>query len=403
MSGARRPGRNHLFVPGPTNVPDRVLRAMHVPMEDHRSSDFPKLTLPLYERMRKIFKTKDGQVIMFPSSGTGAWEAALTNTRAPGDKVLIARFGQFSHLWGELAKRHGLDVIVQEEEWGTGANPDRIEEALRADKNHEIKGVLVVHNETATGVTSDVAAVRRALDAAKHPALLYVDGVSSIGSIDFRFDEWGVDLAITGSQKGLMLPAGLGIVCASKKAIAAIKDDNCRRAYFDLNDQIKANANGYFPYTPALPLLYGLREALEILDEEGLENVFARHHHLAGGARAAVGAWGLKLCAKAPKWHSDTVSAIMVPAGFNGADVIDVAYKRYNLALGAGLSQVAGKLFRIGHLGDLNELMLLGAIAGAEMAMRDTGIEVELGSGVGAAQEHFHGGMQAKVKQVAAE
>jgi alanine-glyoxylate transaminase / serine-glyoxylate transaminase / serine-pyruvate transaminase len=403
MSGARRPGRNHLFVPGPTNVPDRVLRAMHVPMEDHRSSDFPKLTLPIYERMKKIFKTKDGQVIIFPSSGTGAWEAALTNTRAPGDKVLIARFGQFSHLWGELAKRHGLDVIVQEEEWGTGANPDRIEEALRADKNHEIKGVLVVHNETATGVTSDVAAVRRALDAAKHPSLLYVDGVSSIGSIDFRFDEWGVDLAITGSQKGLMLPAGLGIVCASKKAIAAIKDDNCRRAYFDLNDQIKANATGYFPYTPALPLLYGLREALDILDEEGLENVFARHHHLAGGARAAVGAWGLKLCAKASKWHSDTVSAIMVPAGFNGADVIDVAYKRYNLALGAGLSQVAGKLFRIGHLGDLNELMLLGAIAGAEMAMRDTGIEVELASGVGAAQEHFRGGMQAKVKQVAAE
>jgi alanine-glyoxylate transaminase / serine-glyoxylate transaminase / serine-pyruvate transaminase len=403
MSGARRPGRNHLFVPGPTNVPDRVLRAMHVPMEDHRSSDFPKLTLPLYERMRKIFKTKDGQVIIFPSSGTGAWEAALTNTRAPGDKVLIARFGQFSHLWGELAKRHGLDVIVQEEEWGTGANPDRIEEALRADKTHEIKGVLVVHNETATGVTSDVAAVRRALDAAKHPALLYVDGVSSIGSIDFRFDEWGVDLAITGSQKGLMLPAGLGIVCVSKKAIAAIKDGNCRRAYFDLNDQTKANATGYFPYTPALPMLYGLREALDILDEEGIENVFARHHHLAGGARAAVGAWGLKLCAKAPKWYSHTVSAIMVPAGFNGADVIDVAYRRYNLALGAGLSQVAGKLFRIGHLGDLNELMLLAAIAGAEMAMRDTGIEVELGSGVGAAQAHFRGGMQAKAKQVAAE
>jgi alanine-glyoxylate transaminase/serine-glyoxylate transaminase/serine-pyruvate transaminase len=200
-----------------------------------------------------------------------------------------------------------------------------------------------------------------------------------------------------------MLPAGLGIVCVSKKAIAAIKDGNCRRAYFDLNDQIKANATGYFPYTPALPMLYGLREALDILDEEGLENVFARHHHLAGGARAAVGAWGLKLCAKAPKWNSNTVSAILVPAGFNGADVIDVAYRRYNLALGAGLSQVAGKLFRIGHLGDLNELMLLGAIAGAEMAMRDTGIEVEPGSGVVAAQAHFRGGMQAKVKQVAAE
>jgi alanine-glyoxylate transaminase/serine-glyoxylate transaminase/serine-pyruvate transaminase len=317
--------------------------------------------------------------------------------------VLIARFGQFSHLWGELAKRHGLDVIVQDEEWGTGANPERIEQALRADKAHEIKGVLVVHNETATGVTSNVAAVRRALDAAKHPALLYVDGVSSIASIDFRFDDWGVDLAITGSQKGLMLPAGLGIVCASKRALAAMKDGNCRHAYFDLGDQIKANANGYFPYTPALPMLHGLREALAILEEEGLENVFARHHRLAKGARAAVKAWGLKLCAKEPKWHSDTVTAIMVPPGFNGADVIDIAYRRYNLALGAGLSQVAGKLFRIGHLGDLNELMLLGAIAGAEMAMRDTGIDVELGSGVAAAQAEFRDGMQAKIKQVAAE
>jgi alanine-glyoxylate transaminase/serine-glyoxylate transaminase/serine-pyruvate transaminase len=390
-------------VPGPTNTPDRILRAMHIAMEDHRSPDFPKLTLPLFEDMKKIFKTKDGQVFIYPSSGTGAWESALTNTRSPGDKMLAARFGQFSHLWIDLATRHGLNVTVQEEEWGTGASPEHIEEALRADKNHEIKGVMVVHNETATGVTSDIAAVRRAMDAAKHPALLYVDGVSSIASLDFRFDEWGVDLAITGSQKGLMLPAGLGIVCASKKALAAIKDGNCRHAYFDLNDQIKANASGYFPYTPALPMLYGLREALDILDEEGLENVFARHHHLAGGARAAVGAWGLKLCAKAPKWHSDTVSAILVPAGFNGADVIDVAYRRYNLALGAGLSQVAGKLFRIGHLGDLNELMLISAIAGAEMAMRDTGIEVELGSGVGAAQSHFRGGMHAKVKQVAAE
>ena len=403
MAGARRPGRNFLFVPGPTNVPDRILRAMHIAMEDHRSSDFPKLTLPLFEDLKKIFKTKDGQVVIYPSSGTGAWESALTNTRSPGDKLLAARFGQFSHLWIDLARRHGLEVIVQEEEWGTGVHPERIEEALREDKSHEIKGVMVVHNETATGVTSDVAAVRRAMDAANHPALLYVDGVSSIASIDFRMDEWGVDLAITGSQKGLMLPAGLGIVCVSKKAFAAMKDGNLKRCYFDFTDHMKANATGYFPYTPALPLLYGLREALDILDEEGLENVFARHTHLAGGARAAVEAWGLKLCAKEPKWHSDTVTAIMVPAGFNGADVIDIAYKRYNLALGAGLSQVAGKLFRIGHLGDLNELMLLGGIAGAEMAMCDTGIEVELGSGVAAAQAHFRGGMQAKIKQVAAE
>jgi alanine-glyoxylate transaminase / serine-glyoxylate transaminase / serine-pyruvate transaminase len=404
MAGARKPGRNFLFVPGPTNVPDRILRAMHIAMEDHRSSDFPKLTLPLFEDLKKIFKTHEGQVVVYPSSGTGAWEAALTNTRSPGDKLLAARFGQFSSLWIELARRHELEVIVQEEEWGTGVHPDNIEEALREDKNHEIKGVMVVHNETATGVTSDVAAVRRAMDAANHPALLYVDGVSSIASIDFRFDEWRVDLAITGSQKGLMLPAGLGIVCASQKALAAMKDAKCRRAYFEFGDHMKANATGYFPYTPVLPLLHALRESLAMLEEEGLEYVFARHRHLANGTRAAVEAWGLKLCAKEPKWHSDTVSAIMVPRGFNGAEVIDRAYRRYNLALGAGLSQMAGKLFRIGHLGDLNELMLLGAISGAEMAMNDIGIEVELGSGVAAAQAEFRGGAIAREQQkVAAE
>ena len=404
MAGARRPGRNFLFVPGPTNVPDRILRAMHIAMEDHRSSDFPKLTLPLFEDLKKIFKTREGQVVVYPSSGTGAWEAALTNTRSPGDKLLAARFGQFSSLWIELARRHGLEVIVQEEEWGTGVHPDKIEEALREDKNHEIKGVMVVHNETATGVTSDVAAVRRAMDAANHPALLYVDGVSSIASIDFRFDEWRVDLAIAGSQKGLMLPAGLGIVCASQKALTAMKDAKCRRAYFEFGDHVKANATGYFPYTPALPLLHGLRESLAMLEEEGLENVSVRPRHLANGTRAAVEAWDLKLCAKEPKWHSDTVSAIMVPRGVNGAEVIDRAYRRYNLALGAGLSQMAGKLFRIGHLGDLNELMLLGAISGAEMAMNDIGIEVELGSGVAAAQAEFRGAAIAREQQkVAAE
>ena len=403
MAGARRPGRNFLFVTGPTNVPERILRAMHVPMEDHRSPDFPKLTLPLYDDMKKVFQTKEGRVIIYPSSGTGAWESSLTNTCSPGDKLLASRFGQFSHLWIDLARRHGLEVIVQEEEWGTGASPERIEEALRADKSHEIKGVMVVHNETATGVTSDVAAVRRAIDAANHPALLYVDGVSSIASIDFRFDEWGVDLAITGSQKGMMLPAGLGIVCISQKALARTKDATCTKAYFDFADHLKTNPTGYFPYTPALPLLYGLRESLAVLFEEGLDNVFARHHTLAEGTRAAVKAWGLSLCAKEPKWQSDTVSAIMVPEGFNGADVIDRAYRRYNLALGAGLSQMAGKLFRIGHLGDLNELMLLGAISGAEMSMRDVGIEVEPGSGVAAAQETFRGAQGLGERRLAAE
>ena len=382
-------GRNFLFVPGPTNIPDRVLRAMHVAMEDHRSSKFPELTLSLFEDLKKVFKTEKGKVFIFPSSGTGGWEAALTNTLNPGDKLVMSRFGQFSHLWIDMAQRLGFDVHVFECEWGEGAPPDKIEEVLRADKEHKIKGVCVVHNETATGVTSDIGAVRRAMDNAKHPAMLYVDGVSSLASIDFRMDEWRVDLAISGSQKGLMLPAGLGVVCASPRAIEASASAKFPRCYFDFSDMIKANNTGYFPYTPSLPLLYGMREALDVLFEEGLENVFARHHRLAEGVRAAVKAWGLKLCAKEPKWYSDTVTAILVPEGINGAHVIDVAFRRYNLALGAGLSKVAGKVFRIGHLGDLNELMLLGAIGGAEMAMADVGIDVKLGSGVGAAAEYY--------------
>jgi alanine-glyoxylate transaminase / serine-glyoxylate transaminase / serine-pyruvate transaminase len=384
-------GRNFLFVPGPTNVPDRVLRAMHRAMEDHRSSAFPALASGVLQDVKQVFRSTAGQAFIFPATGTGGWEAALSNTLSPDDRVLASRYGQFSHLWIDLAQRIGLRVDILDVEWGEGAPLDRIEEALTADKAHEIKGVLVVHNETATGVTSDVAGVRRAMDRAKHPALLYVDGVSSIGSIDFRMDDWGVDLAVTGSQKGLMLPAGLGIVCASPKALARREQAKCARVFFDFGDMIKANATGYFPYTPSLPLLYGLRESIDMLNEEGLDNVYARHHRLAEGVRAAVKAWGLELCARAPKWHSDTVSAIMVPSGFNGADVIDVAFRRYDLALGAGLARMAGKLFRIGHLGDLNELMLLGALAGSEMAMRDVGIKVTPGSGVAAAAEFYRG------------
>jgi alanine-glyoxylate transaminase / serine-glyoxylate transaminase / serine-pyruvate transaminase len=382
-------GRNFLFVPGPTNVPDRVLRAMHRAMEDHRSSDFPALAAPVLEDLKKIFKTTSGQAFIFPSSGTGAWEAALSNTLSPGDKVLASRFGMFSHLWIDMAQRIGLQVDVIDVEWGEGAPVEQYQEALAADNGHAIKAVLFTHNETATGVTSDVAAIRHALQETRHPALLMVDGVSSIGSIDFQMDEWGVDLAVTGSQKGLMLPAGLGIVCASQKALALYDSAKLPRVFFDFGDMRKQNVTGYFPYTPSLPLLYGLRESLAMLMEEGLENVFARHHRLAEGTRRAIDAWGLKLCARSPKWHSDTVSAIMVPAGFNGAEVIDVAYRRYNLALGAGLARMAGKLFRIGHLGDLNELMLMGALAGAEMAMRDVGIKVAPGSGVAAAGEYW--------------
>ncbi len=382
-------GRNFLFVPGPTNVPDRVLRAMVVAMEDHRSSKFPELTRTLFSDLKKVFRTTGGQAFIFPSTGTGAWEAALCNTLSPGDKVLAPRFGQFSHLWIDMMKRLGLDVDVIEVEWGEGAPVELIAEKLAADKAHEIKGVMVVHNETATGVTSDIGAVRKAMDAAGHPALLYVDAVSSLGSIDFQMSDWGVDLAITGSQKGLMLPAGLGIVCASDKALALTKDARCRRVFFDFGDMQRANADGYFPYTPALPLLYGLRESLNIIFAEGLDNVIDRHTLLAEGVREAVAAWGLTTCCKEPRWNSNTVTAVMVPPGINGAHVIDVAFRRYNLALGAGLSQMAGKLFRIGHLGDLNELMLLGALAGAEMAMADVGVPIELGSGVAAAQNHW--------------
>jgi alanine-glyoxylate transaminase/serine-glyoxylate transaminase/serine-pyruvate transaminase len=358
-------------------------------MEDHRSSDFPALAAPIFEDLKKVFKTTSGQPFLFPASGTGAWEASLSNTLSPGDRVLAARFGMFSHLWIDMAQRLGLDVEVLDAEWGEGAPIERYQEALAADSSHRIKAVLFTHNETATGVTSDVAGIRRALNETRHPALLMVDGVSSIASIDFRMDEWGVDLAVTGSQKGFMLPAGLGIVCASQKALGLYEQARLPRVFFDFGDMMKANATGYFPYTPSIPMLYGLKESVAMLLEEGLENVFARHHRLAEGTRLAVKAWGLELCARAPKWNSDTVTAIMVPPGINGAEVIDVAYRRYNLALGAGLARMAGRLFRIGHLGDLNELMLLGALAGAEMAMRDVGIKVTPGSGVAAAQEYW--------------
>ncbi|HUJ00891.1 MAG TPA: aminotransferase class V-fold PLP-dependent enzyme [Usitatibacter sp.] len=387
-------GRNFLFVPGPTNVPDRILRSMMVAMEDHRSSAFPELARGLFPQLKQLFRCAEGEVFVFPATGTGAWEASLANTLSPGDKVLAPRFGQFSHLWIDMMQRLGLDVEVIDVEWGTGAPEDLIAAALRADREHRIKGVMVVHNETATGVTSDIAGVRRAMDDAKHPALLYVDAVSSLASIDFRFSEWRVDLAVTGSQKGLMMPAGLGIVCASPRAIEAEKSARLARVFFSFADMRRANVDGYFPYTPSLPLLYGLRESLAMLLEEGLPNVLARHARLASGVREAVKAWGLTTCCRAPRWHSNTVTAVVVPQHVNAARVIDTAFRRYDLALGAGLSKVAGKVFRIGHLGDLNELMLLGALGGVEMAMQDNGIEIVPGSGVAAAQAVWRGKRQ---------
>jgi alanine-glyoxylate transaminase/serine-glyoxylate transaminase/serine-pyruvate transaminase len=379
-------GRNFLFVPGPTNVPDRILRAMAVPMEDHRSSAFPELTLRCLADLKQIFKTTSGAPILFPSSGTGCWEAALTNCLDPGDCVLAARFGQFTHLWIDMCGRLGFEAKVLEVEWGEGAPVDRYRAALEADRNRSIKAVLVCQNETATGVASDVAAIRRALDDTRHPALLFVDAVSALASVDFRMDEWGVDVCVSGSQKGLMLPAGMGVTCVSEKALAAAKTARSPRCYFDYRDMVAANATGYFPYTPSIPMLHGLRESLQMLLEEGLENVFYRHSYIAGGVRAAiVEGWKLTLCARAPEWYSDTVSAVMVPPGIDDAAIVARAVTRYNLALGAGLSRVAGKLFRIGHLGDSNELMLMAALAGAEMAMLDCGVRIEAGSGVAAA------------------
>ena len=382
-------GRTALFIPGPTNMPDAVRLAMDIPLEDQRAPDFPAFTLGLFQDLKKIFKTRAGQVFIFPASGTGGWEAAITNTLSPGDKVLAARIGQFSHLWIDLCQRHGLDTEVLDVEWGEGTPVERFAERLAADTAHEIKAVLVCHNETATGVTSDIAAIRKALDAAGHPALLYVDGVSSVACIDFRMDEWGVDLCVSGSQKGFMLPTGLAIVAASPKALAATRTAQCRRCFFDFADMIRTNKDGYFPYTPATTLLRGLRASIDMLLAEGLENVFHRHHRLAEGVRKAVAAWDLQLCAKHPRWYSDTVSAIRVPTGFDANEVVKHAYQNYRLSLGVGLSKVAGKVFRIGHLGSLNELMVLTALAGAEMALRDSGIPLAFGSGVGAAQEHF--------------
>ncbi len=380
----------HLFIPGPTNIPDEVRMAMNVPMIDMRSPEFPKFTLPLFEDLKKVFKMKDGRVFVFPSSGTGAWESAIQNTLSPGDKVLMSRFGQFSLLWVDMAERLGLKVELCDEEWGTGVPLEKYADILAKDKNHEIKAVFATHNETATGVTSDIAGVRKALDAAKHPALLFVDGVSAVGSLDMRMGEWGVDCCVSGSQKGFMLPTGLGILAVSQKALDANKQaGRMNRCFLAWEDHIKTNDLGYFPYTPATQLLQGLRVSLNLLQAEGLENVFARHTRLATGVRKAVDAWGLKLCAKEPKWHSDTVSAILAPEGIDSANVVKTAYYRYNTSLGVGLNKVAGKVFRIGHLGALDEFMVGGVLFAVEMTLKDCGANIKLGSGTGAAAEYF--------------
>ena len=381
----------HLFIPGPTTIPDRVRMAMNIPMEDMRNPEFPKFTLPIFEDLKKIFKMKDGRVFIFPSSGTGAWESAITNTLAVGDKVLMSRFGQFSLLWVDMAERMGLKVVLCDEEWGTGVPLEKYADILAKDTAHEIKAVFATHNETATGVSSDIAGVRKALDAAKHPALLMVDGVSSVGSLDMRMGEWKVDCCVSGSQKGFMLPTGLGILAVSQKALDANKTLNGRmnRCFFSFEDMIKTNDLGFFPYTPATQLIRGLRTSLDLINEEGLENIFARHKRLATGVRAAVDAWGLKLCAKEAKWHSDTVSAIQVPDGIDANNVLKTAFYRYNTSLGTGLNKLNGKVFRIGHLGALDEFMVGGVLFAVEMTLKDVGVNFKLGSGTGAAAEYF--------------
>lgn len=394
--------QNPVFIPGPTNIPESLRKACDMPTIDHRSPLFGHILHPARKAVQAILKSTSAEVFIFPSTGTGGWETALTNTLSAGDTVLAARNGMFSHRWIDMCQRHGLNVKIVETLWGQGIPTDRYEEILTADKGHSIKAVLATHNETATGVKSDIAAVRRAMDAAGHPALLFVDGVSSIGSMDFRFDEWGVDVAVTGSQKGFMLPAGLAIVGFSAKAMQATASAGLPRTFFDVRDMTKGYANNAYPYTPSVGLMNGLNVACRMLQDEGLENVFARHTRIAGGVRAAVEAWGLTLCAATPDLYSDTVSAIRSPEGFNATDIVSHAAKAYGVAFGVGLGEVAGKVFRIGHLGSLTDVMMLSGIATAEMCMVDLGLDIKLGSGVAAAQEHYRHGAKTAAK-VAAE
>ena len=378
-----------LAVPGPTNMPFEIRQAMEVPLEDHRAPDFPEFTMPLLADLKKVFRTETGQVFIFPGSGTGGWESAIANTLNAGDKVLSSSFGQFSWLWVDMCQRFGLDVHNVEVEWGRGVPMAEYRAALEADKTHAIKAVLVCHNETATGVTSDIKAVRDMLDDLGHPALLFVDGVSSVGSLEFRMEDWGIDIAVAGSQKGFMMPTGLAIVGVSQKALAQRNTSDLPVCFFSFEDMIKANATGYFPYTPAATLLRGLRKSIDMLLDEGMDNIAARHNHLAEGVRQAVSAWGLTNCCQDPQWHSDTVTAIKVGDGFDANDVIKTAYYQYNVSLGGGLSILNGKVFRIGHLGWLNEIMVLQALGGVEMAMRNVGIPFTSGAGVGAAVDFY--------------
>lgn len=381
--------QNPVFVPGPTNIPEVLRKACDLPTIDHRSEYFGKILNPALDGVRQVLKSESAEIFIFPSTGTGGWETALTNTLSPGDKILAARNGMFSHRWIDMCNRFGLDVNVIEVPWGDGLPAERYADILKADIGQKIKAVLATHNETATGVVSDIAALRKALDETKHPAMLFVDGVSSIGSMDFRFDEWKIDVAVTGSQKGFMLPAGLAIVGFSQKAVSKTKRAGLPRAFFDVNDMSAGYENNAYPYTPTVGLLNGLNQSCLMLLSEGLENVFARHHRIAEGVRSAISAWNLKLCATSPNLYSNTVSAIRTPEGFNATRIVTHAAKTYDVAFGVGLGEVAGKVFRIGHLGSMTDVMALSGIATAEMCMKDLGLDINLGLGVAAAQEYY--------------
>jgi alanine-glyoxylate transaminase / serine-glyoxylate transaminase / serine-pyruvate transaminase len=369
-----RSGRHFLQIPGPTNVPDRVLRAMDGPTIDHRGPDFARLASDVLERLGPVFQTR-GPVIVYPSSGTGACEAALINTLSAGDRILIMETGWFSHIaWRHPAEKLGLKVEYAPGTWRRGASPEELEERLRADKDHTIKAVVVVHNETSTGVTSRIADLRRAMNSASHPALLIVDTVSSLGSIDFRHDEWGVDVTVTGSQKGLMLPPGLGFNAVSEKALAASKKASLPKSYWDWEPMLKNNAAGFFPYTPATNLLYAMREALDMIHEEGLANVFARHRRHGDATRAAVRGWGLEIVCEDPREYSNTLTAIYMPDGHDADRLRSLILDQFDMSLGTGLGKLAGRAFRIGHLGSFNDLMLAGTLCGVEMGLRLAGV-----------------------------
>jgi len=397
----RRAGRHFLQIPGPTNVPDRVLRAIDFPTIDHRGPEFAALGREVIANLKRVFKTARGEVVIYPASGTGAWEAALVNSLSPGDRVLMAETGHFAALWQKMAARLGLEVEFLPGDWRHGADPEAIEKRLRADGEKRLKALCVVHNETSTGVTSRIPEVRKAIDAARHPALFMVDTISSLASIDYRHDEWGVDVTVAGSQKGLMLPPGLSFNCISPKAISAAKGARLPRSYWAWDEMIANGKSGYFPYTPATNLLYGLREALKmLLDEEGLDAVFARHQRHAEATRRAVRAWGLEIFALDPREYSASLTGVLMPAGHDSDRARKVILEAFDLSLGTGLTKLGGKMFRIGHLGDFNDLMLMGTLAGVEMGLALAGVPVKK-EGVQAAMEYLASAARAPARKVA--